>query len=196
MPPTTRAESNATEWISVWDPFIRIGHWLIVGGFFVAYFTEEEFLSLHVWAGYLVLTVVALRVLWGFVGPRKSRFADFLYRPSEVLRYAKGLATGGARRYLGHSPAGGAMVVALLIGLAATTGTGLVLYAIEEQAGPLAGWVTAEAGEEMWEELHEFFANATLVLVSLHVGGVLLASYRHRENLVRSMVTGRKRQAD
>jgi cytochrome b len=99
------------------------------------------------------------------------------------------------------------MVIALLLGIATTVGTGLALYAVEENAGPLAGWMSVQDGtadgageaggegnrEEFWEELHEFSANFTLVLVVLHVAGVLLSSYLHRENLVRAMVTGRKR---
>lgn len=148
--------------------------------------------------------MVAIRIVWGFIGPRHARFLDFVYDPTEVWRYLRDLVTlKGGKRFLGHSPAGGAMVIALLLGIATTVGTGLALYAVEENAGPLAGWMRAQDGvgeaggegnrEEIWEELHEFSANFTLVLVVLHVAGVLLSSYVHRENLVRAMVTGRKR---
>lgn len=201
--------------VRVWDLFVRVAHWTIVAAFFVAYFTEDDALTLHVWAGYAVGVVVILRIVWGFVGPKHARFSDFLYRPGEVIAYVRDLLTLGGRRYVGHSPAGGVMVLALLIGLLLTVGSGLMLYAIEENAGPLAGIVTggtlspediedsdedraagrygSEGGEELWEEVHEIMANLMLVLIGLHVAGVLLASYVHRENLVRAMVTGRKR---
>lgn len=201
--------------VRVWDLFVRVAHWTIVAAFFVAYFTEDDALTLHVWAGYAVGVVLILRIVWGFVGPKHARFSDFLYRPGEVIAYVRDLLTLGGRRYVGHSPAGGVMVLALLIGLLLTVGSGLMLYAIEENAGPLAGIVTggtlspediedsdedraagrygSEGGEELWEEVHEIMANLMLVLIGLHVAGVLLASYVHRENLVRAMVTGRKR---
>ena len=198
----------------VWDLAVRVAHWTIVAAFFIAYFTEDDALTLHVWAGYAVGVVVLLRIVWGFVGPRQARFSDFLYRPSEVVAYLRDLLRLRARRYLGHSPAGGAMVLILLVGLLATVGSGLMLYALEENAGPLAGFVTggtmaperveegreagslgSEGNAEVWEDMHEISANLMLVLIALHVAGVLLASYVHRENLVRAMVTGRKRPA-
>jgi cytochrome b len=162
-------------------------------GFFVAYFTEDDLLSLHVWAGYVVGVVVALRIAWGLVGPKHARFSDFLYRPAEVAAYLHNLALRRGRRYLGHSPAGGAMVIVLLIGLLATVGSGLVPYALEDQAGPLAGLIGSARGGDLWEEAHEVLANLMLALVGLHVAGVLLASQVHRENLIKAMVTGRKR---
>jgi cytochrome b len=201
--------------IRVWDPFIRFFHWVVLLGFFVAYFTEDELLTLHVWAGYAVGALVLLRVFWGFVGPKHARFTDFVRGPVESYRYLVDLVQFRAKRYLGHSPAGGLMVLVLLGGLAATVWSGLELYALEENAGPLARLsesvsiqpVRADEDDrdtkksdsdesdssELWEEAHELLANLMLLLVIVHVAGVLLASLVHRENLARSMVSGWKR---
>ncbi len=209
-------QNAKTALIRVWDPLVRIGHWTIVVGFFVAYFTEDDLLGLHAWAGYLVGGVVVLRVVWGFIGPRHARFSDFVYRPGAVISYFRDLVAFRARRYIGHSPAGGAMAVVLLVMLAATVYSGLMAYALEDNRGPLAPYVwqtpvqavsaalvdehkngdTARKGEgrgDYWEDLHEAISNATLILVFLHIGGVLIASIAHRENLVRAMITGDKR---
>ena len=189
--------------IQVWDRFVRLTHWVVAVGFLVAYVTAEDVLQVHVWAGYLIGALIVLRVLWGFVGPRHARFADFVWRPAAVFAYLRDLLTGSARRYLGHSPAGGAMVVVLLIGLAGTVGTGLLLYAVEKQAGPLAALIIQPNQPpppvdlaDALEEVHELAANLTVALVLLHLAGVALASFVHRENLPRAMVTGRKRAAD
>jgi cytochrome b len=179
--------------VCVWDPFVRIFHWTLVVAFTVAYLTEEDLLTVHVWAGYLVGALVVARVIWGFAGPRHARFSDFLYAPVVAFRYVRDLMLFRAERHLGHSPGGGYMVIVLLIFLAATVVTGLVVYGGEQQAGPLAGMFTEETGEAM-EEVHELMANITLALVIAHVAAVLLASFAHRENLVRAMVTGYKRR--
>lgn len=134
---------NVENTVVVWDPLVRIGHWLLVLAFFTAYFTEDDFLSQHVWAGYTVGTYVVLRVLWGIIGTRNARFSSFVRAPATTLGYIGDLVAGRAKRYVGHNPAGAAMVVALLLSLSATVGTGLVLLAVEEDAGPLAGWVNA-----------------------------------------------------
>jgi cytochrome b len=127
------------------------------------------------------------------VGPRHARFSDFIYDPATSLRYVRDLMLFRAKRYLGHSPGGGAMVVLLLLLLAATVLSGLVVYGGEQQAGPLAGMFSKETGEAM-EEAHEVIANITLALIIAHIAAVILASFAHRENLVRAMVTGYKRQ--
>lgn len=208
---------TTSETVPVWDPFVRVFHWLLVIAFFVAFFTEDDLMTVHSWAGYIVGVLVIARVLWGVVGPRHARFSDFVYRPRVVLGYLRDLVTMRSPRFIGHSPAGGAMVVALLIALAGTVGTGLVVYAAEDNAGPLAGLIPAEStmetapgadeddereeyGEsafvEGFEEAHEVLANLSLALVIVHIIGVLWVSLAHRENLARAMVTGRKRPLD
>jgi cytochrome b len=180
--------------IYVWDPFVRVFHWTLVVAFTVAYLlTEEDVLQVHVWAGYVVGALVVARVIWGFVGSPHARFSDFIYAPGETLRYVRDLVLFRAERHLGHSPGGGAMIVLLLLFLAATVVTGLVVYGGDQQAGPLAGMFTKEFGES-FEEVHEVIANITLALVLAHIAAVVLASFVFRENLVRAMVTGYKRQ--
>jgi cytochrome b len=191
--------------VRVWDPFVRIGHWVLVAAFIVAYISEGEPRALHTFAGYAVAIYVVARIAWGFVGPQTARFGSFVTSPARALRYLVDLPRGRAARHLGHSPAGGWMVLLLLAGLLATTGAGLMLYALHDGGGPLAGVVRtatapAEGREdprvEFWEEAHELAANLTLLLVLLHVAGVATASRAHRENLVLAMLTGNKRPAD
>lgn len=211
--------------IVVWDPLVRIGHWLLVVAFFVAYFTEDEALAVHTWAGYAVTAYVAIRVIWGFAGPRHARFSDFVYSPFKAIDYLVGLARGSAPRYIGHSPAGAMMVFGLLVCLTGTVVTGMAELARSRGEGPLAPVIERQAasaeseapqdiqrkndddngsgerreaeGEDEEEslllELHELFANLTLALVALHILGVAVASWSHKENLVRAMITGRKR---
>ncbi len=202
--------------VKVWDPLVRVFHWTLLVAFFVAYLIGDDLLILHVWAGYLVGGIVVLRVLWGIVGPKHARFGDFVFKPFTVWRYFLDLLRFRARRYLGHSPAGGAMVVALLLALAAVVWSGLEAYAVEENAGPLALvspetlettsrataarlWLVSEKDDDrdngggLWAELHEVFSELTFALVILHILGVLLASLVHRENLIRAMITGEKR---
>jgi len=202
------SEAAQTALVRVWDPLIRIGHWVLVAGFATAYLTEGEPQWLHSYAGYAIAATVALRLVWGLIGPRRARFSDFVIGPGRVFAYLRDMATGRAERHLGHSPAGGAMTVALLVALTVTTVSGMATLAVEESQGPLAGIVTAqslpawavedahdeddEAGEAL-EEIHELAANATLGLILLHLAGVLWASRAHGENLVRAMIDGRKR---
>jgi len=185
---------NIENSIKVWDPIVRIGHWTLVITFFTAYFTEDEFITTHVWAGYVLSVVVCFRLLWGFVGTPYARFADFVRSPSVTFGYLADLAHKRSQRYLGHNPAGGAMIVVLLLFLLGTAFSGIMLYALEDGAGPLAAWVAENAERhELWEEIHEVLANLTLMLVAIHVAGVLFSTYAYRENLVKAMITGRKK---
>ena len=187
--------SNNENTVKVWDPFVRIFHWTLVLSFFIAYITEEDFLDIHSFAGYTVLALLSLRIIWGIIGTRHARFSDFVYPPNTIKTFVKDTMRLRAKRYLGHNPAGGAMIILMIISLLITTLTGLAIYGIEEQAGPLANWYIQ--GDSLWgdifEETHEFFANFTLLLVFIHVAGVIVESFIHKENLVKSMIDGKKR---
>jgi cytochrome b len=194
--------SAETVEVRVWDPLIRVSHWLLAIAVLVDWFTDEP-RWMHVWLGYLAATLVILRVLWGFAGSGHARFSDFVCGPRQVWSHLTGLIRFSSRRYVGHSPAGGAMIIALLIMVAATAGTGMVNLAQDEGAGPLSGFISkverpARIPDQkrpplLSKQVHETVANITLVLVILHVCGVALASFAHKENLAASMITGRKR---
>ena len=168
--------------VKVWDRFVRVFHWSLATLFLVAYATGDEIEKVHIAVGYTIAALLALRIVWGFIGPAHARFANFVRPPREVLAYLRDVALLRAPRYLGHNPAGGAMIVALLIMLAGTATTGYMLTTH-------AYW-----GSKFVEEVHEAFANLTVGLVVLHVLGVLVASFEHGENLVKAMITGRKRR--
>ena len=192
----------------IWDPLVRIGHWTLVIAFFTAYLSGDDLFSIHKWAGYIVAGYVLVRIVWGVIGTRHARFTDFVRGPGAVFGYLRGLFTGKVKDYAGHNPAGGAMVVALLFSLLVSTSAGMALYAVEDNAGPLAGIVTEdtfaplasafgeegehEGAEELLEGVHKTFVYITLTLIGLHLAGVVASSLAHKENLARAMVTGRK----
>jgi cytochrome b len=194
--------STETADVRVWDPFIRVFHWLLAAAVVVDWITDEP-RWMHIWLGYLAAVLIVLRMVWGFVGPGNARFATFVRGPAEVFGYLGALARFSSKRYLGHSPAGGAMIVALLVMVAVTAVTGFANQAQDLGTGPLSGVIAKVErpprvpGQRrpplLSKEVHETAANITLLLVVLHLGGVALASLAHRENLVASMVTGRKR---
>lgn len=185
--------SNTNE-IRVWDPLIRVFHWTLALAVLVALITEDDLLWAHTWAGYTVLGLVAVRWVWGFIGSEHARFSDFVRPPRETLSYLGDVAAFRARRYLGHNPAGGAMVVAMLLLLPLVALSGMAVYGYLEFSGPLAGLFSASP--DTWgavlKEIHELLADLLLALVGLHLAGVAIASLQHRENLVRSLWTGRK----
>lgn len=180
--------------VRVWDPVVRIFHWTLVLSFIVAYITEDELMTPHIWAGYLIGMLLAVRLLWGFIGSRHARFKDFIYDPAAIVDYVKKMLSRNEPRYLGHNPAGGAMVILLMLSLTIAVVSGIALYGNTDLAGPMAGMFQGEYSADILEELHEFFANFTLMLVVLHVAGVFWSSRMHKENLVRSMLTGFKKE--
>lgn len=209
---------NEPKTVYVWDILVRLFHWSLVVLFFAGYLTGEDGEDLHAAIGYAVLGLIVFRVVWGFVGSKYARFSDFIYPPSQVIAYLNSLLQRRPRHYLGHNPAGGWVVIALLLIIFISCWTGLVAYG-KEGHGPLAQTdlslvATVHANgdeheddegegergkskeEEFWEEVHEVFSNLALLLVVLHIVGVVVSSHLHHENLVRAMITGRKQLPD
>ena len=163
----------------MWDPVVRVFHWSLAAAVMLALISDED-RGLHEAVGYLALALILIRLLWGFIGPRPARFSSFVQPPGAILAYLGDVARFRARRYLGHNPAGGAMILLLM----ATVATAAV-----------SGWLsqTDRFFAVAWvEDLHRASANLLIVLIVFHLIGVLLSSLMHGENLVRAMVTGRK----
>jgi cytochrome b len=180
---STIESPQGTKPIPVWDRLIRVLHWTLAGAFLTSWLTAEELMQPHMAAGFTILAIIAIRTFWGLTGPGHARFAGFVPTPGALFSYLGDLVRGRAARYVGHNPAGGAMIVALLAGLLFTAASGVALkYGVPGLPLP----------HHQVEELHEAAATGTLILVCLHIAGVLLSSLLHRENLVRSMLTGRK----
>lgn len=167
--------------VLVWDLPVRVFHWLLAASFAGAWLTAEHdsWRLLHVTLGCTVLVLAVLRLAWGVVGTRHARFGDFVRGPREALRYLGGLVRGKPRHYVGHNPAGGLAVLALLALAVTAAASGLATYTLGDA----------------YEDLHEVLANLMLALVGVHVAAVIVSSWLHRENLVAAMFSGRKRGA-
>ena len=168
--------------VRVWDLLVRLLHWSLVGTFAASWLTRHSPGPAHEWLGYTVLAVVVTRLLWGFLGTPHARFSSFVRSPSATLSYARSVAAGRQPRYLGHNPLGGWMIVALILAVLGICASGW-LYTTDRYWG--VEWV---------ENLHRWLTDLGLALVALHLAGVALTSFHDRENLVASMIHGRKRE--
>ena len=166
--------------IRVWDVPVRLGHWIMAGGFALAWITgdSEEWRLVHVYAGSAVLAVALFRLLWGFIGSRHARFINFIRGPAAATAYLKNLTRLTPPHYTGHNPAGGLAILGLLA-LAVTSS--------------VSGWFIYQEMFGSWpERLHDMLATAMLGLVVMHLAGVAVGSIVHKENLLRAMITGHK----
>ena len=166
--------------ILVWDAPTRVFHWLQALSFFVAYFTSdsERYRDIHVAFGYILLGLVVFRLLWGFIGTQYARFSSFLFKPGTIVAYLLSLLRGKPEHYVGHNPAGSVSVWLLLT-------LGLLL-------GVTGVMALQDEASDAVVEMHGIVTNIMLAVVFLHIVGVLVSSVMHRENLVRSMITGFK----
>jgi len=194
----------------VWDLFVRIFHWSLVILVGVAFLTGDEKSRLHAYVGYTGALLIALRLVWGIIGSKHARFANFITSPGATLGYLKSMFRGTPRHYLGHNPAAAWMVLVLLLVLLLVNATGYLALPTQDSqnfstnfALVTPAWADEDeddddhhrgkaSGSEFWEDVHEVGAGLLLALIGLHVFGALASSLLHRENLVKSMVTGRK----
>ncbi len=169
--------------IAVWDPIVRAFHWTVALGVLLNYLVLEGGKKPHRYFGYAIAAALAIRLVWGFVGSRHARFADFIVSPRASMSHLAAVLKHRDRRYVGHNPAGAMMVIVLmlLLGMACLTGW---LQGLD------AFW-----GVEWVQTVHAFCANFVMAAAALHIIGALAESVLHRENLILSMVTGRKRPA-
>ena len=178
-----------------WDPVVCTIYWVLVAAFAVTYASADDWMQIHTIAGYVVLGLVLLRLLWGLVGPRYARLSGFTYSPVRMWDYLKQLVLLQKPRYLGHNPVGGLMVLALLVSLVLTGISGVMLYdATYGAPGALSQWMAAQwwDAQDALNEAHEALANWTLFLLLLHFAGIALDTILHGENPVRVLFTGKQ----
>ena len=167
--------------VEVWDPFVRLFHWGLALSFAATFVTGQESRDLHIFAGYATLALIAARIFWGGAGAKYARFSQFVKQPATIAAYMRDVFHRREAHYLGHNPAGGAMMIALLVLLTAAGGSGVLLTTD-------AFW-----GSETMDIIHGTLAYITFVCIAVHVSGVIFTSIRTRENLVWTMITGYKR---
>ncbi len=164
--------------ILVWDPLLRVFHWSLVLTFVIAFITAEDMEKLHIKVGYIVLGLVCFRLMWGFVGSHYARFSQFVKSPEKVISYLKDVYAKREKRYLGHNPAGGAMIIVMILGL----------FIIS-----LTGWMITANGAHWVEEAHEVSTFIFVIAITVHVLGVIIESIKHKENLTKAMINGYKK---
>lgn len=182
MTPNTSSAAASTSSVKVWDPFVRIFHWSLVTCIVLNQFVLEAGETAHEWTGYTASALVLLRLVWGFVGGRHARFANFFPTPQRLGRHLQALRRGEQPHYDGHNPLGALMMLALMV---------LVLSL------GLTGWLqTTDAywGEEWLMELHEWLANGLLLAAGLHAAAAIVMGRLERTRLIRAMITGHKQR--
>jgi cytochrome b len=195
----------------VWDPLVRITHWAVAAAVLANFLLNRAGGTWHIWIGWGLMAILALRFAWGFVGPREARFAAFMPNPIAALRHMRALlgrlaGRGGAvPEYPSHNPAGAMMVYALWAMLALVSITGLVMtggaspvrLAQQQAAVETGDWSVLvqdmdagedKGGSEWAEEVHEVAANLAVILAFIHVAGVALESRALGRNILRPML--------
>ena len=186
--------NSALQAVTVWDISVRIFHWSLVAGIGFLWYSGEEggnIMTWHMYVGYTMLGLILYRLLWGIYGSTYARFSYFIKGPSKTFNYAKDFIKGESPHYLSHNPLGGWMTIVLmsLVFIQAATG----LFATDDiiTEGPLFSLVD-ESTAYLLTEIHEINFNLLLLSAGLHIAAVLYHRFVKGEDLVKSMITGKK----
>ncbi len=166
--------------IPVWDRFVRVFHWSLVSCVLVNFFVIDDGKTLHQWLGYIASALVVARIVWGFIGSKHARFADFFPTPARVRRHLSRLIAGEHDFHAGHNPVGALMMFALIT-LVLSLGVTGFMQTLD------AFW-----GEEWLQELHDVLASTLIGLAGLHALAAIIMSRIERINLIGAMITGVK----
>jgi cytochrome b len=180
--------------VVVWDIPTRIFHWLLVVFVLISFVTGNiggNAMQYHLWSGYMVLTVLLFRIVWGLIGGRESRFVKFVKGPAAVARYATTFLSNSATPYLGHNPLGGWSIIAMLLALLVQADTGLFANDDIITEGPLFDWVSKPTSDWL-TQIHKLNQIVIIGLVCVHVLAILFYFFYKRENLITPMITGAK----
>lgn len=196
---TENTDRASTKLVRLWDPLLRVLHWslafCVIAAWGLAKFGPNV-MTLHFYFGYATIALLAIRLIWGFVGPRPARFTSFTYGPTTMVRYLRTIRLRRPSYWPGHNPVGALSVFALLAMLIFQTSTGLFVDADDYiNAGPLASAVDSATNRRM-TQLHHFSGTIIGILVALHIGAVLFYRFYKRENLIKPMITGWKEVRD
>lgn len=188
--------SEPTEGRILWDPVVRVLHWALVVAFATAWglgkFGPDQ-MTLHFYAGYSVAAIVAVRVLWGLIGPSTARFATFVKGPRAIVAYARHLPQRRPSNTWGHNPVGAVFVVGVLAVLTLQVLSGLLSDPEDYiNVGPLAQYVSYET-TQLALSVHEPLSTVLLIMVLIHILAIVFYRRWKHEDLVTPMITGRRR---
>ncbi len=191
-------------YVKVWDPLVRVGHWLMVLCFAALYFPADQF-PLHAFAAYIIMGYMVFRIIWGFIGPHAVRFSTFLVGPKATIQYGLDSVIGHPKHTISHNPLGGWMIIWLMLSMLITGVLGLMLYSAGQELGPLGNTVPSTWEGEVFtlslagnaipiglKDLHHWSGNVAASLVTLHLVGNLWTTALHQSNPVIGMITGVK----
>ena len=183
--------TSKTKQVKVWDILVRVTHWTVAAGIIANLFFTEDGSELHEYVGYTVLGLVVVRLLWGLVGTRYARFTSFFPTPTRLKHHLSALIVRQVdEQHLGHNPLAAVMMLSLW---AVIIGLGVTGYLMETD---IFSHIQLLGNKDVLEEIHELLANSLYLLVPLHIVAAIAMSYWQRQNLIKSMITGKKKVSD